>query len=437
MNHLKDSVVTGMALFAMFFGAGNLIFPPMLGHLSGSEWSASYMGFILTTVGLPLLSILAFLRHQGSYESFTARASSTFGKIYGFLLVVAIGPLLAIPRTGATTYELTLQNSFPQIPSWVGIGLFFIASWFFANNPGKTIDRIGKFMTPVILVSLSAAIIKGIMDPIGTPAVLDNPLRFGDGFVEGYQTMDALGSILIASIIIKSLKEKGYTSKSALWKTISLASLIAGLALAGIYGGLYFLGSSTSAVLSDPGSRSELFLYIMENTMGSASSIFISASVSMACLTTSVGLTAVAGNYFSSLTKGKISYRTVVSVVSIFSAFIASYGVEGIVNLAVPILVFLYPVTIVLVIFNLFDRFVKYDMAYKTTVFITAISGFSEAVLYAFPEREFLSYLVTNMPGYDYGFGWLLPALLAFVLSSVLSMIIDFNEKKMQTIDIE
>jgi len=241
-------VVLGFALFAMFFGAGNLIFPPTLGRLAGPEFWYTMFGFILTGVGLPLMGVIAVAKSEGGIDHIARRVDPYFATALTIIIMLAIGPLLAIPRTCATTFELGIKPLLPWLGSWPFSFLYFGAVLFFALNPLSVIDRIGKFLTPLLLTALTLIIVVGIVHPIGPITAKEIVHPFGKGFVEGYQTMDLMASVIFGIIILNEVRSKGLFERRKQLKVIVFAGVVAAAGLAIIYGGLVFLGATTVGV---------------------------------------------------------------------------------------------------------------------------------------------------------------------------------------------
>ncbi|MEG0371090.1 MAG: branched-chain amino acid transport system II carrier protein, partial [Clostridium sp.] len=202
---IKDIIIVGFALFAMFFGAGNLIFPPTLGLATGDAWLPGMIGFLVTGIGLPLLGILAASKAGGSLEDVGNKVNGTFSRIFAVAIMLSIGPLFAIPRTAATTFEIGVQPFFGQsstlMVAIVSI-IFFAVTVYFSINPSTVVEKVGKILTPVLLISLLVIIVKGIFSPMGDPISTGIEGSFGRGFTDGYNTMDALASMVFAGIVI-------------------------------------------------------------------------------------------------------------------------------------------------------------------------------------------------------------------------------------------
>lgn len=405
-NKTRDSIVVGFALFSMFFGAGNLIFPPSLGNKLGDQYLLGILGFILTGVGLPLLAILACSKGNGTFESITNKIGTKFTLILTTVLFFAIGPLLAIPRTAATTFEISILPFFPTWSPIIVMAIYFLINLFFVLKRSSIIDTIGKFLTPALIIVLTIVIVKGIIDPIGelVPTGATNILSMS--LLEGYQTMDALGALLFAGVITSSIVEKGYKGsevKSVLLK----ASLIAVVGLAFVYGGLTFIGAHTVNLVDSGISNTALLVFIANKILGTFGLVLIGTAIGLACLTTSIGLLTAGATFFEKVSNGKLSYKFNAIAISLMSYIIACQGVDKIVKLSVPILNVLYPVAITIIVVTLLNKFLTNIIAIRIAVYASLVCGF----LFSF-FGDALSF----MPLAGVGFGWVLPTVIALVI---------------------
>lgn len=416
MNRKKEVLILGFALFAMFFGAGNLIFPPSLGIEMGKDWLVAGIGFLLTGVGLPLLGVLAFTK-VGRLEDFSVKISSRFNTLYCTALVFVIGPLFAIPRTGSTTFEMGVLPSFPNVNplvlSIITSIAFFGITLTLVIKESKITDIIGKFLTPIILIILAAIAFLGITGNIGTPVDKQISGVLAKGFVSGYQTMDALASVIFGVVIVKGLEGKGIVDEREQRYFLSGSALIAAIGLGLIYFSLMYLGARVSGVGSF--STTSAALYLAEITLGSAGKIAFGICVATACLTTSVGLVAIASDWFARFTP--ISYKMWSVIICVFSGVMAIGGVDFIIQLSVPVLCILYPVTIILILLNVFG--VKHVLVYRaatyTTLVVIILEEVFSKILHVTPVTNFLS----KIPMYESGFVWVVPCLVGMAVAFV------------------
>lgn len=411
----KDAFVIGLALFAMFFGSGNLIFPPYLGKLVGNNYPIAILGFLITGVGLPLLGILSCAKINGTFRDIATPIGKVFAIAVTTAIILAIGPMIAIPRTAATTYELSIQPFFPNINITIAIIIYFLINLAFVLRPSSIIDTIGKFLTPALLILLLTIIIKGILMPIDPIAITPFENVFSTSLLEGYQTMDATASVIFASIIIAAVRQKGYDDVSDIIKITSLSGIIAVIGLGTIYGGLMYLGSQTVNIFPADITKTALLTQITETILGRTGSVFLALAVALACMTTSIGLTSSAAKYFEDITNGKLSYRLNAIIVSIMSILIATLGVDDIVAFAFPILQILYPIVIVLVILTFlgFNNKTVLTITAYTTLFVGILDNLKSVGL----NIGFINKFISFIPLSDIGFSWLIPALIAFLFS--------------------
>lgn len=418
MNRKKEVLVLGFALFAMFFGAGNLIFPPSLGISMGKDWLMAGIGFLLTGVGLPLLGVLAFTR-VGRLEDFSSKISSRFNTLYCTVLVLVIGPLFAIPRTGSTTFEMGVLPSFPNVDhrilSIITAIIFFGLTLILVIRESKITDIIGKFLTPIILIILAAIAILGITGDIGTAVDKNITGPFSSGFVNGYQTMDALASVLFGVIIVKGLEGKGISDEKEQRYFLSGSGIIAAVGLGLIYMSLMYLGSKVSGI-SEMSSTTSAALYLAQITLGSAGKIAFGICVAAACLTTSVGLVAIASDWFARFTP--IPYKIWAIIICIFSGTMSIGGVDFIIKLSIPVLCILYPVTIILILLNILG--VNHVLVYRAATYVTLFVITLEVAGNTFKIKP-LSDMIMNIPLAKVGFSWIIPCLIAMVVAFIIS----------------
>lgn len=409
-KNTKDILIVGFALFAMFFGAGNLIFPPFLGNAVGSQYIIASIGFICTGVGLPLLAIIAVTKGDGTFESMASKISPKFAIVFTTLLFVAIGPMLAIPRTAATTYELAVQPNFPSISPLVWMIIYFAINLIFVLRKSSIIDSIGTYLTPILIAILAIIIVKGIIFPIGEVLSTGTTNVLATSLTEGYQTMDALGGLLFATMISGSILAKGYSKEEVIPMTLK-SGFIATLGLAFVYGGLMYLGAQTTSTFTGELTKSNVLLFISQSVLGNVGSIIIGLAMALACLSTSIGLLSAGASFFEKLSKGKLSYKFNAILISLISIGIGSLGVDNIVVISGPILNLLYPVAITLIFTTLFDEYITNIKAVRLGVYTSLLFG----ILSIIPSLD-LSFI----PLGSAGFAWVLPTVAAIIIGYLI-----------------
>ena len=375
---ILDMFVIGFALFSMFFGAGNVIFPPYLGLSCGREWFAGFAWYYLADIGLALLAMFAILR-AGSTEKVMARLGPIPSKVLLTAIVLCIGPMLAIPRTAATTLEMAVNPLVSGVSPLLFSILFFGLIAALCVKQSAVVDIVGKFLTPALLIGLLVLIILGVVNPIGP--VPDRVLVESvaqTGIEAGYQTMDVLAAILFGIIILKSAENKGYTDRKDQFKVVAGASAVAGLALLVVYLGLTYLGVTTSRFFDLSVQRTFLMVSIVRNLLGTPGVWLFSLIVALACITTAVALVSSAADYFSSLLK--LSYVKMVLAVCGFSALAANFGLDTIVSIAAPILNVVYPPTLVVVLFSFAEKWLPDHTAVRFAAAAALVVSLGQAL---------------------------------------------------------
>ena len=410
MRNIKDIMVVGFALFAMFFGAGNLIFPPFLGLVSGSSWLTGFAGFLLSDVGLALLAILAAARCNGEVSKVLSRSGKNLSVILGCAIMICLGPLLAIPRTAATTFEMGIMPLFEGFNPVIFSIIFFILTLMLTIKPSKVVDIIGSFLTPTLLIALAILIISGILNPLGeisTTPMIENV--FVEGINQGYQTMDTLGAVALSTVVIATISNKGYKDDKLKVKLTLQAGIVASIALCLVYGGLAYLGATVSTKYGADIVQTSLIVNITSMLLGQPGKIILAVIVGLACLTTSIGLTSATGQYFTKLTNGKLRYEIVVTVVCIFSAIVSNFGVSTIIQFSAPILSLIYPATVTLIVLTLFGNKINNDNVFKFATYAALIVS----MLTVANDFNISIPFVLKLPFASFGFNWIVPVTIA------------------------
>ena len=371
----KNSYISiGLMLFALFFGAGNLIFPAFLGQNAGSNLPVAMTGFIIMGVGLPLLGVLV-MGYSGAVDllELSSRAGKVFGVTFTTLLYLTIGPFFAIPRTGTTTYELGLSSFFPEssqiVAQAVFLAIFMGLTLWLSISPNKLVDRIGTVITPVLLLSMVILIIASLVNPMGsaqapTELYSTSSTAFSNGLMEGYNTMDALASLVFGIIVINAVKLHGAKTKGEVFKNTTKAAVIAAILLALVYIFISNIGMTSVSVLGLQKTGAGVLTGATTYYFGSVGKILLFVIVFLACLTTSVGLVTACSTYFVRYAVG----------LTVFSFAVGNYGLAAIIKGAVPVLVLLYPLTVVLILLGFLNNlFGGKKVVYVTTVTLTAL----------------------------------------------------------------
>ncbi len=432
-----DIIICGFALFAIFFGAGNLIFPPYLGVISGNNWGIANIAFLLSDPLLPILGVIVTALLGGQATDLGKRVSKHFSIIIGAISIILIGPLFAVPRTGATTHEIFVQSFVPSAPQWITSLIFFGLTLYIAIHSHTVIDAIGKYLTPILLIILLLVFIAAVVQPNAGFQTTTSAGLFSQSFKEGYQTMDALGAALMAGVVISDLTRRGYTEKKEQHQMMFGVGIVSFILLALVYSSLTYAGATVSTVYDSTVQRPALLISLIEQLLGSFGKVAMGIAVSFACLTTSVGLITTCGHYFSTLTNGKLEYKKIVIVSVVLSFLLSLLGVDALLQLAVPVLSAIYPMVIALIFLSIFDRYIVYNWTYTGAVVGAFFIGGIQA-MHLFSQMQVGNFLAelaawTNtLPLHQFGFEWLVPAIIGSVVFTVISKFTGMGSKRVE-----
>lgn len=422
MNRKKlvtDSIVVGFALFAMFFGAGNVVFPPYIGMHAGEQWANGFLFYFIADIGLALVAMFAIL-HAGGADNITGRIGHVASKVLMCAVILCIGPMVAIPRTAATTLEMSVTPFFSGMSPVVFSIIFFAVILLLSIKQSAVIDIVGKILTPALLIGLLILIVKGFVSPIGD--IVDTGVSASEvtvnGIKSGYQTMDVLAAMAFGIIILSSADEKGYTDSKSAAKMIGIAAALSGVLLMIVYFGLTYLGATASTVFPTDISRANLVIGIVELLLGKAGLIIFAIVIALACITTAVALVSSAASFFAKLANDKISYGVFVVVICVSSAVISNLGLDMIIAIATPVLDIVYPPMLVLILLSWFG-----DKLHKS-VYVSSVAGSLIASVLATAELYGMNIpVIDSLPLASLGLGWLTPAvvfgLVAYLVSKV------------------
>ena len=418
MRMTKQTFITAFALFSLFFGAGNLILPPFLGYNAGSSWWLVLLGFIVSAVVIPILAIYGHARLQGTMLDFAKKVSPLFALLYG-IIVYAISIALPAPRTASVTYEMAIQPYF-DISSLTLSSLYFILVLVFVLNRSKMMDIVGKYLTPAILIILAIVIGVGLFgeyEPMRA-SIFDNTIT--SGILEGYQTFDAIGGVVVGGVIVISLGFKNSTPTENK-RIITQGGIIAGLGLLFIYGGLIYLGAlrSGGAEVTD---RTALLSMLSVDTLGAVGSRVLAVLVSLACFTTAVGIVTGTSDFVKGIfSNSQLAYNITAVLGCVLGVVMGQLDVMSIIAVAVPALMFIYPITIVLIILNALPDKWTTVLVFRSVVIATilfsapdfwASLGFSEQMK---GIQEFIPLGTVSL-------GWLFPAVITLIAVNVFTL---------------
>lgn len=423
-----------LMLFALFFGAGNMIFPPAMGQLAGTNVWAALAGFIFTDVGLPLLGIAAVVFAGRSLTNMVGRAGKKFGTFFIVLMYLLIGPFFAIPRTGSVSFELVVTPFLgadvnPMLFSVIFTAIFFGSVYILSANPSKIVAIVGKVLTPILLVSIFIIGLSAVIHPIGPlgePVGDYTSIAFFKGMVEGYMAMDALAAGIFALIVIDNVEAMGIQKESNIVKYTLLAGLLAAIGLAVVYGILAFVGA-TAGPLGQFANGGQLLSAVSKHMFGTAGMLILGIAVLFACLTTAIGLTTACGEYFSD-NYVKLEYNHVIIAVCLFSFVVSNIGLTQLLSITLPALLMVYPVLMALVLAGFLDKWFKgrqpiYIGILIGTACISIPNGLETLAANYNISVTAMSNLLQMVPFYNLGLGWVVPAVIGGVIGYIVSVI--------------
>lgn len=433
---LVQTITLASLLFGLFFGAGNVIFPVKLGQMAASNFLPASLGFIITAVGLPILGIIssASSQRKGLLE-YASPAGNLFGKIFTLALYLSIGPFFAIPRTATTAFEVGFGNYSTTLPPYALFlysAIFFSLVWFFAKSPRKIYSTVGKFLTPLFLCLITVLLLFVIIKPMGNPFDYEALGNYQNqalvqGVLAGYETMDALASLAFAIIITQAVQQLGVENNRQIAKETAKAGLFTIIAFGLLYGCLVFLGASSWTVLQEDVNGGRILASVSAYYFGQAGQILLALIIAVACLKTAIGLIISISETFCTIFPSS-SYRLWMYLFIGISFGISNFGLSTILQWTVPILMFLYPITIVYILLWTLHSFVAFDeRVFKLTQYLTTLAAFFD-LLKSLPETvrawpwiaKLIAFAKTYLPLYDLGLGWILPAFCGLVLSALI-----------------
>lgn len=419
----KNMVLVSFMLFSLFFGAGNLIFPPFLGQNAGENTFAAMVGFLATAVILPVLGVVVVARFDG-LDRLGQQVGKRFGIVFTVLIYLSIGPGLGIPRAASVPFEMAVAPYLPEGSNaalWMaGYSLvFFLIALWLCLNPGKLVSRVGNYLTPSLLALLVLLFVgflfRGKVE-IAPPQEAYANLPLLKGFTEGYNTMDTIAALNFGLVIATTLRSFGLQEKKSVMGYTVLAGICAGTILAMVYAMLSYMGMCSSGVYALTDNGAQTLRAIVYQVFGAPGAVLLAAIFTLACLTTCVGLINSISQYFSVLFQ-KLSYRQWVVVITGFSFLVCNLGLDTILGISVPVLDAIYPVSIVLILLGLSHGLWKNNAyVYPLVVGGTAVVS----VVYAMDIPGLSSLLSSAIPLYSAGYGWLCVAPVLLVGSWLL-----------------
>ena len=420
----RDIIALGFMTFALFIGAGNIIFPPIVAQQAGEHVWLAALGFLITAVGLPVITIMALSRVEGSIQNL----SSPLGKIASLILTIvcylAVGPLFATPRTATVSYEIGFSSYFGTESSSLLIysAIYFAVVTVVSLYPNKLLDTVGHFLAPLKIISLAVLGIAAFAIPAGfIPPAIDNYVTapVSEGFVNGYLTMDTLGALVFGIVIIHAIHSRGVTDKKLVTKYAVIASLISGVGLTLVYLSLFKLGLGSHEVAPNAANGAVILHAYVQHAFGDVGSLFLTGMIFLACMVTAIGLTCACAEYFSELTK--VPYKILVFILVGFSFIISNLGLTKLIAVSVPVLSAIYPPAIVVILLSFCWKFFNkpaYVVAPVTAIaFLFGILDGLKVAGFNLPE------MIQHLPLNAQNLAWLIPSTIVLIIAIVIDKV--------------
>ncbi|MTD39978.1 branched-chain amino acid transport system II carrier protein [Erwinia sp. CPCC 100877] len=435
----RDYLYVGSMLFGLFFGAGNLIFPVHMGQEAGANIFLANLGFLITGIGLPFLGVIAIgiSKSNGLFDLVT-RVNRKYAVIFTVLLYLTIGPFFALPRLATTSFEIGLAPFIPAGQSTLVLALFsaafFLIAWAFSRKPSKILDYVGKFLNPLFLFLLAILILFAFIDPMGSihsaaihPVYIEKP--FFKGFTEGYNTLDALASLAFGIIIVSTIRGMGVEKPNDIAKDTIKSGAVSVILMGVIYTLLSYMGTMSLGKFPLSENGGIALAQIANYYLGDFGSLLLALIVVLACLKTAIGLITACAETFSDLFPQK-SYAFYITIASILPCLFANIGLTNIIQFSVPVLMFLYPLAMTLMLLVILSPIFHHrKKVYQMTTYITLLAALLDALnsmpesVKAFPlVNSLLTIAETYLPLFTIGMGWVVPAIIGFIIGLIWSV---------------
>lgn len=437
---MKQRLLVAMTLFGMFFGAGNLIFPVHLGQLAGSRVVYAMIGFIITAVGIPILGVAAIGNtHSDGLQSLSSKIGNKYGIFFTTLLYLTIGPFFAIPRCATTSFTTGIapmvQEDTQSIVLFIFSLIFFGLVLFYSLRPSKITVWIGKIINPIFLIFLAVLVFTALMNPSAsissiepTQAYVNGTDALFSGFIEGYGTMDAIAGLAFGIVVIDIIKSMGIQDDASIAKEVLISGIMTGILMAIIYFATILMGVQSRGLFEISENGGIALAQISNHYLGTIGSIILAITITSACLKTSIGLVTSIADAFSRMFPKALSYDKWAYIFTIFSFVVSNFGLSKIIEYSLPVLMFLYPLTITIILLALCGKLFNHDkkvyVSVTTFTFIAAIFDLIKTLPTNLIEQFHLTGMIefarNILPWYDLNLGWVVPALIGLILGFMI-----------------
>ena len=437
----KQKTLVAGTLFGMFFGAGNLIFPVHLGQLAGSNVWPAIIGFIITAVGIPIFGVAAIgITHSDGLQALSGKVGKGYGIFFTCLLYLTIGPLFAIPRCATVSFTTGVTPMLGDgSKEWLALlifsAIFFAFVLFFSLRPGKITLWIGKIINPIFLLFLAVLVIAALTHPSTSvsavePAEADKTGALFSSFIEGYGTMDAIAGLAFGIVVIDVIRRMGVSDDNAVAYDVLGSGVLTGILMAVIYVVTILMGTQSRGLFETSDNGGIALTQIAGHYFGSVGQIILAITITFACLKTSIGLVTSCSETFVKMTHGRISYPVWAVLFTVFSFAVSNVGLSAIIEYSIPVLMLIYPPAIALIALAFIGKHFRHDRA----VYIAVMIGTWAAAIFdcmktlpaaaqsALHLDTLVAFAARYLPLFDKNLGWLLPALIGFIIGLAIHL---------------
>lgn len=420
---LAAIVVISGAMFSSHFGVGDLIFPPILGRDSGTSWFTASIGYaIINSIGV----WLAYLACAHQNQSLDGIASKTLGNIFGKIytaIPVLITVFFILPRVASATHEMAILPLFPGIPLWVSLGLFFLLSFYIAFTRATVMEKLGKFLAPVLILFVIILVVKGVITPLSTPAEPTSVTPLKEGMLNAYNTMNAIAALLFGGWILREFDIRNITRGQDRAYNLNIIGISTAVLLSITSTVLVYLGASSGS-LFPKAAIGGLSTEIASGLLGPIGLACFAAIMALSCLSTSAAISSMAGDMFQEMTNGKLKYKVIVISASLIGFILGLVGLSNIVKFTVPWLVLIYPSIIVLILSALYRKFDRIQKAVVVGMIVALVFGFGDMLSFYGFKGNLISDLVASLPFGNQGIGWILPTIIMMIIAQLITSLI-------------
>jgi len=440
---IKDTIVVGSTLFGMFFGAGNLIFPVLMGQMAGSNVIPAIIGFCITGVTIPIMAVAAIgMSNCSGLQELSKKVGKGYSYFFTCILYLTIGPFFAIPRCATTSFTTGVAPILPEgtsqsIPLFIFSACFFGLVLFFSLRPKGIMTWIGKIINPLFIAFLGVLVFVTLTNPAAsissiTPIEEYQSGAIFNGLLEGYNTMDAIAGLAFGIIVVENIKSLGVHGEKSVALATLISGIIAGALMVVIYVLTTIMGTESRGLFDVASNGGEALVLIANHYLGTTGGVILAITITLACLKTSIGLVTACASTFDKMFPGKLDYDKWTIIFCVFSFIVSNVGLSALISYSIPFLMLIYPLAIVLIVLALAaDLFhdSKYVYVWATAgAFISAIFDFIRTL----PFGIDVSFVTKYLPLYDLGFGWVIPSIIGIVIGLCLEVKYGRRKKKIQ-----